>query len=107
MIDPTEPTTTEAAAPDTPPVETTAAPAVETPTPEQAKDATVDAALAAMLGEDPKAGDPPAPPAAADQQAAPVDPVAKVGDPAPAKLTHPQPTSWPTRSRKNWPPLAR
>ncbi len=87
MTDPTEPTTTEAAAPDTAPVETTAAPAAETPTPEQAKDATVDAALAAMLAEAPKAGDPPAPtaPAAADPQAPAADPVAKVGDPAPAK----------------------
>ena len=87
MIDPTEPTTTEAAAPDTAPVETTAAPAVETPTPEQAKDATVDAALAAMLAEAPKAGDPPAPsaPAATDPQAPAADPVAKVGEAAPVK----------------------
>lgn len=85
MNDPTEPTTTEAAAPDTAPVETTAAPAVETPTPEQAKDATVDAALAAMLAEAPKAGDPPAAPAAADPQAASAEPVAKAVETAPAK----------------------
>lgn len=87
MIDPTEPTTTEAAAPDTAPVETTAAPAVETPTPEQAKDATVDAALAAMLAEPTKAGDPAAPtaPAAADPQAPATEPVAKAGEPAAAK----------------------